>query len=83
MVTHYYGREKVSDRGQILLARIFIVAIVAMATLTPIPELSRPHTLLETRLNQIDKQIKQMKLESIHHLWPGLTSACHPMAQAS
>ena len=33
MVTHYYGREKVSDRGQILLARIFIVAIVAITYL--------------------------------------------------
>ncbi|MEC7500360.1 MAG: sodium:solute symporter family protein [Planctomycetota bacterium] len=33
MVTHYYGREKISDRGQILLARIFIVAIVAITYL--------------------------------------------------
>lgn len=30
IVTHYYGRTRVSDRGQILLARIFIVAIVAI-----------------------------------------------------
>ena len=33
MVTHYYGQEKISDRGQILLARIFIVAIVAITYL--------------------------------------------------
>lgn len=30
IVTHYYGSNRVSDRGQVLLARIFIIAIVAV-----------------------------------------------------
>ena len=29
-MTHYYGSDRVSDRGQVLLARIFIIAIVAI-----------------------------------------------------
>ena len=33
IVAHYYGQEKISDRGQIALARIFIVAIVAITYL--------------------------------------------------